>query len=297
MGIAIFPTDSNSVEDLLKFSDSALYLAKNEGRNNFQFYSADLSAKSSERMRIETSLRKALQNNEFILHYQTQVNLQSRDIIGVEALIRWQPANSQMIPPDKFISIAENCGLIIEIGKWVITTACIAAVKWNWDRPVPIPVSINLSTRQFIQNDLEGSIRNILGATGCKPSWIKLEITESLLLENNEKVQNTLLALHNFGLQISMDDFGTGYSSLSYLNQFPISQLKIDRSFVKDITSDVDRGLLVNAIISMAISLRKTLIAEGVETEEQAIYLAENGCSYAQGYLFSKPAPFESFTF
>ncbi len=293
IGIAVYPYDSINVEDILKFADSALYSAKKQGRNNFQFYSADLSLKSIERMNIENSLRKALQKDEFKLYFQPQVDLQTREIIGLEALIRWNRDGTEMIPPDKFIGVAEDCGLIIAIGEWVLLTACKAAVKWNKTRTTPIPVAVNLSTRQFIQNDLVTSIKKILVDTGCRPEWIKLEITESLLLEDNDNIQVILRTLHDFGLCIAIDDFGTGYSALSYLNQFPITQLKIDRSFIQDITTNSDRGLLVQAIVSMARSLRKGLIAEGVETEEQANCLKEMGCPSAQGYLFSKPIPFE----
>jgi len=293
IGIAVFPTDSHKVEDLLKYADSALYSAKSKGRNNFQFYSSDLTEKTSVRMNIENALRKALQKDEFKLYYQPQVDLISKEVVGVEALIRWHRDHRELVSPDQFIGIAEESGLIISIGEWIISTACKAAVQWNAGRTKPFTVSINLSTRQFIQNDLFNSVINILTETGCKPEWIKLEITESLLLEDNETIQSVLQTFHNHGLCISIDDFGTGYSALSYLNRFPISQLKIDRSFIKDITTNLDRGLIVQAIISMARSLRKGLIAEGVETEAQAQYLAAIGCPHAQGYLFGRPVPFE----
>jgi diguanylate cyclase (GGDEF)-like protein/PAS domain S-box-containing protein len=293
IGIAVFPTDSHKVEDLLKYADSALYSAKSKGRNNFQFYSSDLTEKTSVRLSIENALRKALQKDEFKLYYQPQVDLITKEVVGAEALIRWHKNHSELVPPDQFIGIAEESGLIISIGEWVLYTACKAAVQWNLGRAIPFTVSINLSTRQFIHNDLFNTVMNVLAETGCKPEWVKLEITESLLLEDNEAIQSVLQAFHNYGLNISIDDFGTGYSALSYLNRFPISQLKIDRSFIKDITTNPERGLIVQAIVSMARSLRKGLIAEGVETEEQAQYLAEIGCPHAQGYLFGKPVPFE----
>lgn len=292
-GIAVFPTDSYCVDDLLKYADSALYDAKSKGRNNFQFYSSELTEKASLRRDTENALRKALQKDEFKLYYQVQVDLISKQVVGVEALLRWHKDKQKMISPDQFIGIAEESGLILNIGEWVIYNACKAAVQWNSGRTIPLTVSINLSTRQFIQNDLLSTILKALVETECKPEWIKLEITESLLLEDNEAIRSVLEALHHSGLNISIDDFGTGYSALSYLNRFPISQLKIDRSFIKDISSSSDNGLIVKAIVSLAKSLRKGLIAEGVETEAQAKYLEEIGCPHAQGYLFGKPVPFE----
>lgn len=292
IGVAVFPLDTSHVEELFKYADSALYHAKAQGRNNFQFYSSELTAHASERMSLEVSLRKALSKHEFELHYQPQVDLLTQEIIGVEALLRWNLDHTRMIPPDKFIGIAEQSGLIVDIGEWVISTACAAAVQWNQHRTTPFPVAINLSSRQFIRNDLTGTLARILKETGCKPAWLKLEITESLLLESKQDIKKALNDLNNMGLKISIDDFGTGYSALGYLIHFPVSQIKIDRSFIRDITSNLDRGLLVKAIVSMSHSLRMEVIAEGVETLEQAEYLTSIGCLYAQGYLFGKPVPF-----
>ncbi len=292
IGIAVFPSDSNQADDLMKYADSAMYHAKKQGRNNFQYYSAALTVRASERMSLETLLHKALERNEFELYYQPQVDLQTRKVVGVEALLRWH-REGRIIMPDKFIGIAEDSGLIIGIGEWVIYTTCKMAAQWNAGRATPFSFSVNLSTRQFIHNDLVASISHILNVTGCKPEWLKLEITESLLLEDTASIKQMLQQLHDMGLCISIDDFGTGYSALGYLNRFPVSQLKIDRSFVQDIATNPDRGLLVQAIISMAQSLRKSLVAEGVETVEQAESLAGMGCSHAQGYLFGKPMPYE----
>jgi len=293
MGIAVYPADSPTADDLLKYAGSAMYHAKKQGRNNFQYYSAALTIKASERMNLEASLHKALQKEEFELYYQPLVDLKTRKVIGVEALLRWHRDNRELIMPDKFIGIAEESGLIVGIGEWVIRTACQKAVAWNANRVTPFTFAINLSSRQFIHNDLVGSIERILEETGCLAEWLKLEITESLLLEDKANIQIMLQKLHDRGLCISIDDFGTGYSALSYLNRFPVSQLKIDRSFVQGITINPDRGLLVQAIISMAQSLRKGLVAEGVETIEQADYLTEMGCPQAQGYLFGKPMPYD----
>jgi diguanylate cyclase (GGDEF)-like protein/PAS domain S-box-containing protein len=297
IGVAIFPLDSDQVDELFKYADSALYYAKEQGRNNVQFYSKELTIRATERMSLEASLRKAISKDEFELYYQPQVNLVTQEIIGVEALLRWNRDHTTMVPPDKFIGIAEDSGLIIEIGEWVIYHACIAAVKWNAHRTVPFPVAINLSSRQFIRNDLIHSITHILKKTGCQPAWLKLEITESLLLENNREIKKTIHDLHRMGFAISIDDFGTGYSALGYLIHFPVSQIKIDRSFIQDITTNPDRGLLVKAIISMSDSLRINIIAEGVETLEQAEYLTSIGCLHAQGYLFGRPMPYKDLSY
>lgn len=292
IGIAIYPADSRQVEDLLKYADSAMYHAKQQGRNNFQFYSSALTVRASERLQLEVALRKALQKEEFELYYQPQVNLESRQVIGAEALIRWNRDGHELTMPDKFIGIAEESGLIVGIGEWVVYQACRDAAEWNVNNAQPIQFAINLSIRQFAQNNLVTSIQCMLIETCCKPEWLKLEITESLLLEDNDRVQGMLQALHDMGLRISIDDFGTGYSALSYLNSFPISQLKIDRSFIKDITTNPERSLIVQAIISLAHNLKKGLVAEGVETLEQAEYLESMGCPLAQGYYFGKPMPY-----
>lgn len=296
MGIAIYPEDSDKVEDLFKFADSALYFAKRLGRGNAKHYSKELTLSAINRLSLESALRKALSNDEFELRYQPQVNIKTKEIIGAEALIRWNKEHTEMIPPDQFISIAEDNGLIIEIGDWVFKAACLAAVEWNAGRQIPFQVAVNLSSRQFVRNDIVGAIKNTLHETKCKPEWIKLEITESLLLEKEDDLKQTIQALHTMGLQISLDDFGTGYSALGYLIHFPVNQLKIDRSFIHDITTNEDRGKLVKAIISMAINLRMNIIAEGVETVAQANYLMESGCNYAQGYLYGKPMHFDELT-
>ncbi|WP_051412869.1 GGDEF and EAL domain-containing protein [Methylophilus sp. 5] len=293
IGIVICPDHSSDVSDIVKYSDIAMYKAKKQGRNNYQFYSADLSQTTIERIDIEQSLRRALQNDEFLLHYQPQVNLETHHIVGVEALIRWHRNHCEMIPPDKFIGIAEDSGLIIEIGEWVMLTAFKDAVRWNADRADPITVAINLSSRQFIHNNLLNSINHLLKKTKCNPAWITLEITESLLLSDSIHITKTLKSLDKMGFRISLDDFGTGYSALSYLNKFPVSEIKIDQSFVQGIADDNDHRLIVQAIISMAKSLKKELVAEGVETAEQAKYLLDCDCNVVQGYLFSKPKPFD----
>ncbi len=292
IGIVICPYHSRKASDLVKFSDIAMYQAKRQ-RNNFQFYSSEMTQKAVERNDIESSLRHALQNDEFLLHYQPQINLHTGKTIGVEALLRWNRNHSEMIPPDRFIGIAEYSGIIIDIGQWVMFTAFNAAVKWNTKLETPITVAINLSSRQFIHNDLLGSIKLAVVQTKCDPHWITLEITESLLLNDSEKIRKILKSLDKMGFRISLDDFGTGYSALSYLNKFPVSEIKIDKSFVQGIVDNPDHGLVIQAIISMAKSLGKDLVAEGVETIEQSEFLLKLGCETVQGFLYSKPKPFD----
>jgi diguanylate cyclase (GGDEF)-like protein/PAS domain S-box-containing protein len=299
-GIAFYPGDSEDVEGLFRYADSAMYHAKRQGRNNYQFYSKELTARITERMDIEADLRNALANQELKLYYQPQINLIDGSIMGAEALIRWNRKNHGMVMPDTFISVAEETGLIVEIGEWVIRTACEAALMWNREyAPTTgqaLVIAVNLSPRQFIHNDLVQTVRDILQETGCNPAWIKLEITESMLMENKESIEESLHIFCDMGLTLSIDDFGTGYSSLSYLSRFPVDQLKIDRSFVHNILFDEDADSLVKAIISLAKSLRKSLVAEGVETEGQATFLANAGCELAQGYLYGKPMPDHDFS-
>jgi diguanylate cyclase (GGDEF)-like protein/PAS domain S-box-containing protein len=292
IGIVICPYHSRQAGDLVKFSDIAMYQAKKQ-RNDFQFYSSEMTQKVVERNDIESSLRRALQNDEFLLHYQPQINLQTTKTIGVEALLRWNRNHSEMISPDRFIGIAEDSGIIIDIGQWVLLTAFNAAVKWNTKLEIPITVAINLSSRQFIHYDLLSSIKLALVQTKCNPRWITLEITESLLLNDSEEIRKILKSLDKMGFRISLDDFGTGYSALSYLNKFPVSEIKIDKSFVQGIVENPDHGLIIQAIISMAKSLGKDLVAEGVETAKQSEYLLNLGCQTVQGYFYSKPKPFE----
>lgn len=293
IGIVVCPDHSSDVSDIVKYSDIAMYKAKKQGRNNFQFYSSDLSQTTIERIDIERSLRTALQNDEFLLHYQPQVNLETDRIVGVEALLRWNRNHTEMIPPNRFIGIAEDSGFIVEIGEWIMQRAFKDAVRWNNGREEPITVAINLSSRQFIHNNLLNSIKHLLKKTHCNPAWITLEITESLLLSDSLHIRKTLKSLDSLGFRISLDDFGTGYSALSYLNKFPVSEIKIDQSFVQGIADNNDHRLIVQAIISMAKSLGKELVAEGVETVEQAKYLQDYDCKVVQGYFFSKPKPFD----
>ncbi len=291
IGIARYPGDSTEVGSLYKYADSAMYHAKRLGRNNFQFYEKELTVRSVSRMDIEAALRKAQQNEELVLYYQPQIELTTRRVTGAEALLRWRRPGHALVMPNDFIPIAEDAGLIVDIGEWVLRTACATVADWNRERGQSIKVAVNLSTRQFVRHDLAGSIRRILDETGCKAEWLELEITESLLLEDNSEVAATLAALKAMGLPVSIDDFGTGYSALSYLHRFPVRQIKIDRSFVKDMLEQRDKRELIKAMLSIAAALELESVAEGVETLEQADYLLAHGCKLAQGYLFGKPMP------
>jgi len=295
IGGALYPADSADLNELCKCVGSALHFAKTQGRNNFKFYSRELTAHSNERLEMEGSLRLACRGHGLQLYYQPQIDLSSGCVVGAEALLRWHHPENGMMMPTQFIPLAEDMGVIVEMGEWVLATACGAIAEWNQGRAAPLKMAVNLSIRQFIRNDFVSSVRNILAATGCRPEWLKLEITESLLMDDSSEMTSILHALHAMGLSISIDDFGTGFSALSYLHQFPISQIKIDRTFVRDIPADREKSALVKAILSIAVALHLEAVAEGVETPEQAQHLIEQGCQLAQGYLFGKPVSRQDF--
>lgn len=289
IGIAVFPDDGVNAETLLKNSDNAMYHAKKNGRNNYQFFTDELNKSAYERHILGLDLRYALERNELLLYYQPVMDMPNHNLYGVEALLRWRHPEQKLITPDKFINLAEETGLIIPIGEWVIRTVCMQIKAWQ-DQGFYVPrVAINLSARQFRDKDLIKNISRILSETGVKAKYIALEITESMLIDNIEKVVETLNRLDAMGLHISIDDFGTGYSSLSYLKQFPIHTLKIDRSFVRDLVTDKNDRTIVAAIIAMAHSLEMEVIAEGIEIEEQLNFLVTQKCNHYQGYYFSKP--------
>jgi predicted signal transduction protein with EAL and GGDEF domain len=295
IGIAVYPDDSSDAHDLIKQADTAMYLAKRSGRNNYRFYSKDLTVLASERFALESELRRAVERNELELYFQPKVWLADGALIGSEALLRWNHPQRGMVLPDQFIDIAEDSGLIMEIGDWVLREACLTATEWNApDMPLH-KVAINLSARQFHSGDLVKTVTRILQETKCWPEWIELEITESMLLDEDGEVLEILNQLQEMGVAIAIDDFGTGYSSLSYLARYPINTLKIDRLFVSSIAEDTHRAELVGAIISIAHSLGQIVVAEGVDTPEQAAYLRERGCQIAQGYLYSRPMPRAAF--
>ena len=291
IGIAVYPDDSSDADDLIKHADSAMYLAKRSGRNNFRFYSKELTTLASERFALESELRRAVERKELELYFQPKVWLADGALIGSEALLRWNHPQRGMVPPDQFIDIAEDSSLIIDIGEWVLREACQIARDWNAPSMPLHKVAINLSARQFQSGDLVKTVNRALEETNCLPEWIELEITESMLLDEHGEVLRILNQFQELGIAVAIDDFGTGYSALSYLARYPINTLKIDRLFVSSIAVDPHRAELVKAIISIAHSLGQFVVAEGVDTPEQAVYLREAGCQIAQGYLYSKPMP------
>ncbi len=295
IGIAIYPQDSHEIEALFKYADTAMYHAKRRGRNTFQFYEAELTLRSSERMAMESSLRKARKNNELQLYFQPQIELDSGRLTGAEALLRWNCEHKKLVLPNKFIPIAEESGLIIDIGEWVIIEACKTIARWNKNRATPLKMAINLSTRQFLRDNLVDNICRIIEETGCKPNWLELEITESLLLDDSHAITSMLKELNDYGISIAIDDFGTGYSALSYLSRFPVRQLKIDRSFILGIPDNPNKCELVKAMLSIGNALNLEVLAEGVETTEQEQFLKQLGCKLGQGYLFGKAMPATEF--
>ncbi len=289
VGISIYPGDGADQQALLKNADIAMYRAKEQGKNNYQFYSAQMNQHSFERLALETSLRHAVERGEFLLHYQPKVDMRSGRITGVEALVRWQHPELGMVPPAQFIPLAEETGLIAPIGEWVLRTACAQAQGWAALGTPPISVAVNLSARQFARDELAAVVLRVLRDTGLDPRMLELEITESTVMHNADRAVQVLQQLKRLGVRISIDDFGTGYSSLSYLKRFPISSVKIDRSFVLDLPGDKDDAAITEAVIAMAHSLRLRVIAEGVETSEQYRFLQEHQCDEMQGHYFSKP--------
>ncbi len=295
-GVAAYPVDGTDADTLIKHAEVAMYRAKEMGRNNFQFYTSAMNAAALERLHIEGSLRSAIERQEFMLHYQPQVDLQSGLIVGMEALIRWVHPELGMVSPARFIGLAEETGLIVPIGKWVTRTACLQNKAWHDAGLGQLRIAVNFSPRQFYEEDMVQSVAAILEESGLDPKYLEVELTESLVMTDVDRAIKILRDLKGLGVQLSIDDFGTGYSSLSYLKRFPIDVLKIDQSFVRDITLDPDDAAIVASIISLAHSLRLKVIAEGVETYEQLAYLATHGCDQIQGYYFSRPVPPEDFT-
>jgi diguanylate cyclase (GGDEF)-like protein len=295
IGISICPSDGADAETLIKNADMAMYHAKEIGRNNFQFFKAEMNSRAVERQSLETSLRHAFERNEFLLHYQPKVNLFTGEITSVEALIRWQHPDRGLVPPAQFVPIAEDCGLIIKIGRWVLNEACRQLRVWH-DAGLPqLRVAVNVSAIEFRNKDFVEGVRAIISETGLEARFLELELTESVLMGDARFAASVLQEIKGMGIRIAVDDFGTGYSSLSYLREFPIDILKIDRSFINQITADCDGSTIVDAIISMGKSLKHVVVAEGVETRDQRTYLQAHNCEEGQGYLFSKPLPAEQF--
>jgi diguanylate cyclase (GGDEF)-like protein/PAS domain S-box-containing protein len=291
IGISVSPADGKDAETLIKNADTAMYQAKERGRNNFQFFTAEMNLKAVERQALEGSLRRALERNEFLLHYQPKVNLCTGAITGVESLIRWQHPERGLVPPSQFVPIAEDCGLILQIGRWVLREACRQASAWQRAGLAPLPMAVNVSAVEFRDPGFVEGVRAALLEAGLEARYLELELTEGVLMEDAASTASVLQELKKMGVQLAVDDFGTGYSSLSYLRRFPIDCLKIDQSFVHRITAEPDDSTIVSAIIHMGRSLHRLVIAEGVETQEQRDYLLTQHCEQGQGYLFGRPLP------
>ena len=289
IGISAFPEDGNDVDTLLKQSGAALYHAKSEGRNCYKFFTASMNARAFERLSLEVNLRKALEKDQFLLFYQPKVDAMSGQVLGMEALIRWKHPELGMISPAEFIPVAEQTGLIIPMGKWIFEEACRFIKVMQEQGLPPLSIAVNLSGAQFSQNDLISTLESTVKKAGINPQQIELEITESLIMNDIEKAIDTLNQLRDFGFSIAIDDFGTGYSSLAYLKRFPVTTLKIDQSFIQGIHKDPDDRAIVQAVITLAHSLRLKVVAEGIEEKEQLCVLKDQGCDIIQGYYFSRP--------
>jgi diguanylate cyclase (GGDEF)-like protein len=292
-GISMYPQDGPDVETLLKNADAAMYRAKDKGRNNFQFYTAEMNRQVNERLKLETSLRRALERNEFEVYYQPRIGVETGALVGCEALLRWQHPELGLTLPERFIGLAEETGLIVPIGEWVLKTACLQARAWRNGKVAPVAVSVNLSMRQFKQEALAGAVDDALRASGLDPRLLEMELTESLIMQDTETAIRVLERLRELGVEISVDDFGTGHSSLAYLTRLPISALKIDQSFVQAVkgTGESDEGIVAQAIISLGHNLKLKVVGEGVETQPQFEFLKKHGCDEVQGYHFGRPMP------
>ena len=291
IGISVYPGDGDDERALMKNADIAMYRSKEDGKNTFTFYSAELNTHSIERLAFESSLRRALDAGQFEVHYQPKVDCHTSQMNGVEALLRWKHPDLGMVPPIKFIPVAEENGLIVPIGRWVLLTACQQQVVWRDLGLPPLRMSVNISPRQFYDDHLLSDVRAIVLQTGIEPSFLELEITESLLMRDVEKASKVLMEFRSLGIRLSLDDFGTGYSSLSNLKRFPIDTIKVDRSFVRELSSNAEDRAITEAIIVMGKSLKMDIVAEGVETQGQIEFLRNHGCDEFQGFYFSKAVP------
>ncbi|HEV7856491.1 MAG TPA: bifunctional diguanylate cyclase/phosphodiesterase, partial [Herminiimonas sp.] len=293
MGLARFPDDGEDAETLLANADVAMYRAKSSGRNNFQFYAKEMNAKAGDRLSLEIDLWQALGNNEFLLNYQPQIDMHSGQIIGMEALIRWQHPKRGLVSPMEFIPMAECNGLIIPIGRWVLETACRHNLQLQEEGFAPMRVAVNLSARQLSEPDFVDTVRSVIESTGIDPVYLELEVTESMVMHNVDEVVKILKDINDMGIQLSLDDFGTGFSSLAYLKRFPIDRLKIDQSFIRHCDSDPDDAIISQTIIALAHGLKIKVIAEGIETAENLEFLKENNCDEGQGYFISRPLAYD----
>jgi diguanylate cyclase (GGDEF)-like protein len=289
IGICMYPADAQDEQSLMKNADIAMYLAKEQGKNNFQFFSEDIRANSLERLTLETSLRHALERYEFSLHYQAKLDLRTQEITGVEALLRWRHPDLGLVAPSRFIPVAEETGLIVPIGRWVLKAACAQNIAWQREGLPPVCVAVNLSARQFADEGLTADILAALKESGMKPDLLELELTEAMVMQSHERAGKVLAAIKELGVRISLADFGIGYSQLAQIKRYPIDTLKVDRSFIRDLEGNVEDRAITEAIIAMGKTLSLTVVAEGVETEEQQAFLTDHACDAMQGFYFSKP--------
>lgn len=291
IGISIYPNDGLDPQSLLKFADSAMYKAKDEGRNNYQYYSSEMTELAFERIVMETAMRNGIKNEEFVVYYQPQVNGETNQLIGMEALVRWKHPTMGIVSPAKFIPLAESTGLIVELDRYVMKTAMNQVSQWYKDGLNPGVLAMNLAVKQLKQNDFIDIFQSLMKETTCKSEWLELEVTESQIMSHPEEAIEILRRISNLGIELAVDDFGTGYSSLAYLKRLPINKLKIDQVFVRGLPNDEEDVGISRAVIALAKSLHLRVIAEGVETKEQKDFLVENGCENIQGYFYSKPVP------
>jgi len=289
IGISIYPRDAEDEQSLIKNADIAMYFAKEEGKNNYQFYSKDIQSLSNERLSLETNLRRALERKEFSLQYQAKVDFKIGEITGVEALLRWDNPYLGSVTPTQFIPVAEETGLIMSIGGWVMKTACAQNVAWQRQGLPPICMAVNLSLRQLMDDNLLKDIKAALDDSGMAPNLLELEITESMVMHNPAHMIAVLTDIKKMGVRLAIDDFGTGYSSLAQLKHFPIDTLKVDRSFIRNLAQDSENQAITKAIITMGKNLSLTVVAEGVETQDQWDFLRDHVCDEMQGFYFSKP--------
>ena len=295
VGISLYPEDGDDIPTLMRNADAAMYHSKDVGRNTYQYFRVELNERVFERMSLENALRRAIEDKDFELHYQPQVDSRTRRLIGAEALLRWRGPDGELVPPSRFIPVAEDAGLILAIGAWVLEQACRQNRAWQNEGLPAVPVAVNISAQQFRQPRFVNTIRAVLDATGLAPECLELELTESVMLDPGERNVAVLSEIRAMGVRVAIDDFGTGYSSLSYLKRLPIDALKIDQGFVRDVVVDADDAAIVDAIIGLAHTMRLRVIAEGVETEAQLAFLQHSGCSEMQGFLFARPMPAAEF--
>ncbi|MCF6340732.1 MAG: EAL domain-containing protein [Sulfurimonas sp.] len=291
IGISLYPKDDTNADNLLKYADAAMYKAKDEGKNNFQYYSSDMTELAYQKVIMESSIRKALKDEEFVVYFQPQINAKTNKLVGMEALVRWQHSNGELIYPDKFIPIANETGLIIELDRWVMKESMKQVKLWYSQGLNPGVLALNLAMKQIHEYDFISIIEKMIKEIEYKPEWLEFEITEGEIMNKPENAIKVLQALNELGIKLAIDDFGTGYSSLLYLKQLPISKLKIDKSFVQDIPDNEEDVGITRAVIALSKSLRLSIIAEGVETKEQKDFLVENGCENIQGYFYARPMP------